>query len=120
MAIQNQAEIISIGTEILMGEITDTNAGYLVTQLRLLGVEAGRITAAGDDRAQLTDVFRQALTRTNMIIATGGLGPTDDDLTRECLAEALGESLTLNARLEKELRDYFVRTGREMPLNNLR
>jgi nicotinamide-nucleotide amidase len=120
MTIQNQAEIISIGTEILMGEITDTNANYLVTQLRLLGVEAGRITAAGDDRTQLTEVFRQALARTDLIIATGGLGPTDDDLTRECLAEALGEPLTLNDQLEEELRAYFMRTHREMPLNNLR
>ncbi|MBN1368003.1 MAG: CinA family nicotinamide mononucleotide deamidase-related protein [Dehalococcoidales bacterium] len=120
MAIRNQAEIISIGTEIMMGEITDTNAGYLATQLHLLGVEAGRVTVSGDDRMQLIDIFRQALARTDLIISTGGLGPTDDDLTRECLAEALVEELTINAGLEQELRAIFARMHRDMPLNNLR
>lgn len=120
MTIRNQAEIISIGTEILMGEITDTNAGHLTSQLHLLGVEAGRITVSGDDRTQLTDVFTQALQRTDLIIATGGLGPTDDDLTRECLAAALHEPLTIDTALEKSLREFFGKMHREMPLNNLR
>jgi len=120
MTVHNQAEIISIGTEIMMGEITDTNAGYLATELLLLGVEVGRITAAGDDKTQLTEVFRQALDRTDLVIATGGLGPTDDDLTRASLAEALGESLTVDAKLEEELRAFFKRMRRDMPLNNLR
>jgi nicotinamide-nucleotide amidase len=120
MSIHNQAEIISIGTEIMMGEITDTNAGYLATQLHLLGVEAGRITASGDDRTQLVEVFRQALDRTDLVISTGGLGPTEDDLTHECLAEALGEPLAIDASLEQELRATFERMHREMPLNNLR
>ncbi len=120
MTVHNQAEIISIGTEILMGEITDTNAGYLTSQLHTLGVEAGRITTSGDDRDQLTDVFKQALKRTDLILTTGGLGPTDDDLTRECLAEALNEPLTLDAELEKYLREFFGKMHRDMPLNNLR
>ncbi len=119
MGIHNQAEIISVGTEIMMGEITDTNAGYLATQLHLLGIEAGRITAAGDERLQLTEVFKQALERTDLVIATGGLGPTDDDLTRECLAAALNEPLTIDPALEHDLRANFERMHREMPLNNL-
>ncbi len=117
---QNQAEIISIGTEILIGELTDTNAGYLATQLRLTGIQVGRITAAGDDKTQLSEVFRQALSRTDLLIVTGGLGPTNDDLTRESMAEALGEPLTLNTLLEQELRASFARMHRDMPPNNLR
>ena len=118
--IHNQAEIISIGTEIMMGEITDTNAAYLATQLQSLGIEAGRITVSGDDRVQLVEVFRQALERADLVISTGGLGPTEDDLTRECLAEALGEPLIPNALLEQWLRDIFEKMHREMPQNNLR
>lgn len=119
--IHNQAEIISIGTELLMGEIIDTNAKYLAGELRLIGIEIGRATTAGDDKAQLTRVFREALSRTDLILASGGLGPTDDDLTRDCLAEVLGETLEVDSGLEQELRDYFTRFGRrQMPSHNIR
>jgi len=121
MTIHNQAEIISIGTELLMGEIVDTNAKYLAAELRLIGIEVGRATTAGDDKTQLTPVFREALARTDLVLASGGLGPTDDDLTRDCVAEVLGETPFLDAALEQDLRDYFTRSGRQqMPAHNVR
>ncbi len=120
MSSQNRAEIISIGTELLRGEITDTNAGYLASQLPFLGIELYRISTVGDDREQLCQVFRQALERAALIITSGGLGPTEDDLTRECLAEALGEELTVDAELEKQLRAIFERMGREMAPHNIK
>lgn len=121
MAIQNQAEIISIGTELLMGEILDTNARYLASELRLIGIEVGRATTSGDEKSRLIDVFRESLSRTDLILASGGLGPTDDDTTRDCLAEILGETLYLDKELEQHLRNFFTRFGRrQMPDNNLR
>lgn len=118
MTSQNQAEILSIGTEILMGETADTNSSYLANQLKLLGIELIRITVVGDDRVQLCQVLRQALERSDMILTSGGLGPTEDDITRECLAEALEETLAINKELERDLHDYFKRLGRDMSAHN--
>jgi nicotinamide-nucleotide amidase len=120
MTLRNQAEIISIGTEILMGEIVDTNAIYLATQLKLLGNELARITIVGDDHIQLCQVLKQALERANIVLTSGGLGPTEDDITRECLAEVLGERLAVDEESEKGLRDLFRHLGREMPAQNVR
>ena len=120
MTSRNQTEIISIGTEILMGEIVDTNAIYLAAQLKLLGNELVRITVVGDDRVQLCQVLGQALERSNIVLTSGGLGPTEDDMTRECLAEVLGERLAVDEESEKDLRDFFKRLGREMPAQNVR
>lgn len=120
MSNQNQAEIISIGTELLRGEITDTNASYLASQLPFLGIELGRITAVSDDKEQLCQVLSQVLERSALILTSGGLGPTEDDLTRECLAAVLGEELAVDAELEKQLRAFFARLGREMAAHNIK
>src|SRR4030042_6128761 len=109
MAIQSQAEIISIGTELLMGEIADSNARYLASELRLIGIEVGRVTATGDHKAGLINVFRETLSRTDLILASGGLGPTDDDNTRDCLAEVLGEILYVDTGLGQRRREYSAR-----------
>ena len=93
MAGRDEAEVISVGTELLMGETVDTNANYLATELQLLGIKLGRITVAGDDREQLSDTLRQALDRAALVLVSGGLGPTEDDLTRESVAGVLGEEL---------------------------
>ena len=114
-----KAEIISIGTELLRGEITDTNAVYLASQLPLIGIELQRITTSGDDVKMLVQVFRQALKRSAVVITTGGLGPTQDDLTREAIAMVLDEKLFMDHELETQLRVIFTRMGREMPLSNL-
>jgi len=120
MSSQNQAEIISIGTELLRGEITDTNAGYLASQLPLLGLELLRVTTVGDNKEQLCQVLRQSLERSALVITSGGLGPTEDDLTRECVAAVLDEEPAVDAELEKQLRALFGRMGREMPPHNLK
>ncbi len=120
MSSRTQAEIISVGTELLRGEITDTNAGYLASELPLLGITVHRMTTASDDREELCQVIRQALDRSALVITSGGLGPTDDDLTRDCIAEVLGEEMSIDAGLERQLRDMFGRMGREMPEHNLR
>jgi len=114
-----KAEIISIGTELLRGEITDTNAVYLASQLPLIGFELQRITTSGDDVKILAQVLRQALSRSSVVITTGGLGPTQDDLTREAFAMVLDEKLFMDAELENQLRVAFSRMGREMPRSNL-
>ena len=113
------AEIISIGTELLRGEITDTNAVYLASQLPLIGIELQRITTSGDDVKMLAQVLRQALKRSAVVITTGGLGPTQDDLTREAIAMVLDEKLFMDAELETQLRVAFARMGREMSPSNL-
>lgn len=120
MSSQNQAEIISVGTELLRGEITDTNASYLASELPFLGIKLDRITTVGDDKEQLCRILRQALERSVLIITSGGLGPTEDDLTRECLAAVLGEEPVVDAELEKQLRAIFGRMAREMPPHNIK
>jgi nicotinamide-nucleotide amidase len=120
MNIQNQAEIISIGTELLRGEVTDTNAGYLASQLPLSGIELRKVTMVGDDREQLCEILSQAVNRASLVITTGGLGPTEDDLTRECIATVLGENPYVDAELEKHLRGLFKQIGTEMPPHNIK
>ena len=117
---QKRAEIISIGTEILMGEITDTNAGYIASQLPLLGFSVQQVTTAGDNEEQLCQVLRQAVERSTLVITSGGLGPTEDDLTRECIAATLGEEPAIDAELEEQLRARFGRMGKDMPPHNLK
>jgi nicotinamide-nucleotide amidase len=114
-----KAEIISVGTELLRGEITDTNAGYIASQLPLVGIELQRMTTAGDDMKTLCQVLRQALKRSTLVITSGGLGPTEDDLTREAIALALDEKLFVDPTLETQLRAMFTRLGREMPPHNI-
>jgi len=120
MSNQNKAEIISIGTELLRGEIVDTNTSYLASQLPFLGIELQRVTTVGDDRDQLFQVLTQALDRSTLIITSGGLGPTEDDLTRECIAAVLDEEITVDPELETQLRVLFERMGREMPPHNIK
>ena len=115
-----KAEIISIGTEILLGEITDNNATYLAGQLPLLGIDLHWVTQVGDNRQRIVEIAQQAWNRSDIIIITGGLGPTDDDLTRESIAEMLGEQMAIDPDLENWLRDMFDRIGYEMPENNLK
>ncbi len=120
MDIQHRAEIISVGDELLRGEITDTNAGFLAVQLPLLGIELNGMTTAGDDIERLRDTLLRAQEKADIILITGGLGPTEDDLTREAIAAVVGEEPAIDAALEKHLRQLFSRMGREMPSHNLK
>ncbi|MBN2240894.1 MAG: CinA family nicotinamide mononucleotide deamidase-related protein [Dehalococcoidales bacterium] len=115
-----KAEIISIGTEILLGEITDTNAQYMASRLPFLGIDLYWISQVGDNRARIIEILNRAWNRSDIIFITGGLGPTADDVTRESIAEMLGEEMQLDPELEKHLRTRFSRFGMDMPLSNLK
>ena len=113
------AELLSIGSELLAGETVDTNAVFLGASLARLGIPLRGVRTLPDDRATIAAGFTEARVRVPLVMATGGLGPTHDDLTREGLADAIGEELTADAALEEQLRERFAAFGR-MPESNLR
>ncbi|MDD3000838.1 MAG: CinA family nicotinamide mononucleotide deamidase-related protein [Candidatus Riflebacteria bacterium] len=112
------AEIFSIGTELLLGEITDTNSTYLSQRLRDLGIFVYRKNTVGDNVNRLTQALKEALTRADIIILSGGLGPTDDDVTREAICEVFGETPKVDPELFKELEEKFTLRNRTMPISN--
>ena len=114
------AEIIAIGSELLTPERTDTNSLWLTEKLLEIGVEVKLKTIVGDDEARLEETIRDALKRSDIVITTGGLGPTEDDVTRQVSARAAGRELVYHDELEAELRERFRRWGREMPEINKR
>jgi nicotinamide-nucleotide amidase len=115
-----KAEIISIGTEILLGELLDTNANYLAARLPALGIDLYWTTQVGDNLDRLTEAFRRAWERSDLTLATGGLGPTEDDVTREAIAAALNEPLSVQPDLEAQLRAFFASRGLLMPERNVK
>ncbi len=120
LAFEMKAEIISIGTEILLGEILDTNTQYLASRLPALGIDLYHTSVVGDNLDRLADVIRRARERSDLVLATGGLGPTEDDVTREAIAEALGEELTIDPALEQGIREFFASRGVEMSQTNIK
>jgi nicotinamide-nucleotide amidase len=115
-----KTEIISIGTELLLGEITNTNSAYLASQLPLLGLDLNFISTVGDNQHRLIETLRQAWQRSNIIITTGGLGPTQDDITREAIAEFLNEELTIDNNLVQKFKELFRYYKIEMPPSNIK
>src|SRR5581483_3529086 len=115
-----RAEIISIGTELLLGEIIDTNAAWLAQQLAGAGVDVYYRTTVGDNAGRIASAIQIALGRADVIITTGGLGPTVDDVTREGIAQAVGVPLVLNNELVEQIRARFAKWGRSMTENNVR
>ena len=115
-----KAEIISIGTELLLGEITDTNSSYIASQLPLLGIDLYWITVVGDNPTRLRECLERALSRSDIVLTTGGLGPTQGDITRETIAAMLNEELRIDPALERNLREFFTRRNFPMPENNLK
>jgi nicotinamide-nucleotide amidase len=105
------AELLSVGSELTTGETRDTNAGELARDLTLTGVVVERLTALPDDLAVVREAVEAALDRVDLVVATGGLGPTPDDLTREAIAAAIGEEPDVDPELEAWLRDLFERRG---------
>ncbi len=112
------AEIISVGTELLLGEIVDTNATFLSTRLRDLGITVYRKSTVGDNLERLTETIKNALSRSDIAILGGGLGPTDDDMTREAIAAYCGEEPYVDAKLYEELKEKFAARKRPMPPSN--
>ena len=115
-----KAEIVSIGTELLLGEIVDTNASFLASQLPHLGIDVYYMHQVGDNIERLQEVFTRAIGRSDLILTTGGLGPTDDDLTRSIIASVMGEEMSIDPVLEQELRAFFGDRSLTMPENNLK
>lgn len=113
-----KAEIVSIGTELLLGTINDTNAQYLAQRLADLGIDCYYVSQIGDNPGRLAEVLQRAWERSDLTVTTGGLGPTGDDLTREAIAEVLGETPAVVPALEESLRGFFARRGAVMPERN--
>jgi nicotinamide-nucleotide amidase len=115
-----RAEILSIGTELLLGQIVDTNANFLAQQLPPLGLDLYYVSQIGDNLPRLAAALQHALDRSDVVITSGGLGPTEDDLTREAIAEVFGEQARVVPELEAGLREFFARRGRAMPERNVK
>jgi nicotinamide-nucleotide amidase len=115
-----RAEILSCGTELLLGHITDTNATYLAQSLSALGIDLYFVSQVGDNQGRIVDTLRRAWSRSDLIIMTGGLGPTEDDLARESISALLGETMRIDPTLEAELRGMFAGRGSQMPERNVK
>jgi nicotinamide-nucleotide amidase len=114
------AEIIAIGSELLTSERTDTNSLWLTEKLNSIGVEVKLKTIVGDDDARLEETIRDAIKRSGIVIMTGGLGPTEDDITRKIAARAMNRRLLLNEKVLEAIRAKFLTLGRQMPEINSR
>ena len=114
------AEIVMIGTELLLGEIVDTNAHKLAIALREIGLDLYYKTTVGDNEKRIVDVLNRALDRSDVVITSGGIGPTVDDVTRQAVAKATGRRLVYSAELESEIVERFRSFGRQMADNNKR
>jgi len=115
-----KAELLSVGTELLLGQIVDTNSAYLAGRLAGAGVDCLHMTTVGDNLDRVVEAIRRGLGRSELLVMTGGLGPTEDDLTREAIAAALDETPTVDAVLARELAEWFSGRGTPMPERNLK
>jgi competence/damage-inducible protein CinA-like protein len=115
-----RAEIISCGTELLLGHITDTNATFLAQSLASLGIDLYFISQVGDNQGRIVETLQRAWERSDLIIMTGGLGPTEDDLARESISALLGETMQVDTVLETELRGIFAVRNVIMPERNIK
>ena len=115
-----QAEIVLIGTELLLGEIVDTNANLFAKALRDIGMDLLYKTTVGDNQKRMVDVLNLALDRSDVVITSGGIGPTVDDMTRLAVAEATGRKLVYSDELEGQIATRFRNFGRPMAENNKR
>lgn len=115
-----RCEVIAVGTELLLGQIVDTNSSWIGEQLALSGIDSHFQTKVGDNAERIASALRIALERSDAVIMCGGLGPTQDDITRDVIADVLGVRLLRRPELEEKIRAMFGSRGREMPANNLR
>jgi len=114
------AEIVAIGSELLLGQIVDTNSAWMAQRLTALGVNLYFKSVVGDNPARMKEVITRAMERSDIVITSGGLGPTQDDLTREIVAEVTGRKLVQNAEMLEQVEEHFRRRGRAMTPNNIR
>jgi len=115
-----RAEIIASGTELLLGEISDTNTSFIAGQLALLGIDLYYASIVGDNFERFAETLRQAMKRSDIVFITGGLGPTKGDITREVIAGVLGEKMEVDGELKQQIVGYFERMHLQMTENNLK
>ncbi|MCC0784292.1 competence/damage-inducible protein A [Clostridioides sp. ES-S-0108-01] len=115
-----KAEIISVGTEILLGDIVNTNSQFLAKELASLGIEVYHQSTVGDNKQRLLECFGESLKKSDLVITTGGLGPTGDDITKETAAEYFGQELELHKPSLEVLESFFFKTGKKMAENNMK
>src|SRR5690348_5710942 len=115
-----KAEIIAAGSELLTPDRVDTNSLFLTAQLNRLGIEVTRKTVVGDGFADLRDAFKGAMQRVELVIASGGLGPTEDDRTRDAVADLLGRKLSTDSAVMSKIEARFRQIGRPMSAVNAR
>lgn len=115
-----RVEVVAIGTELLLGQIVDTNSSWIGEQLAAAGLDSHYQTKVGDNHRRIHDVLELALGRSDAVICCGGLGPTQDDITRDVIAEVMGVDLELDDEVAERIRRMFGSRGRTMPANNLR
>ena len=113
-----KAEIIAVGTEILLGDILNTNAQFLSKELASLGIDVYYQSVVGDNEYRLLNIFEESLNRSDIIITTGGLGPTKDDLTKEVAAKYFEQELVLDKYSWDKIKTYFEKIGKVVTINN--
>ena len=111
-------EFISVGTEILLGNITNTNVRYLAEECAVLGLTNYYQVTVGDNEGRLSEAIRTALNRSDIVLLSGGLGPTEDDITRETVAKVLGREMTEAPEIHQQIQAYFERMGSKRPSSN--
>jgi nicotinamide-nucleotide amidase len=114
------AEIVAIGSELLLGQIVDTNSAWMAQRLTALGVNLYFKSVVGDNPGRMKEVIARAVERADIVITSGGIGPTQDDLTREIVAEVTGRKLVQDAGMLEQVEEHFRRRGRPMTPNNIR
>lgn len=115
-----RCEVVAVGTELLLGQIVDTNSSWIGEQLALAGIDSLFQTKVGDNAERIADTLRRALERSDAVVVCGGLGPTQDDITRDVIAEVMGVDLVHDEAIEARIRAMFGSRGRTMAANNLR
>jgi len=115
-----RCEVVAIGTELLLGQVVDTNSSWIGEQLALAGIDSLFQVKVGDNAARMEETIRHALERSDAVICCGGLGPTQDDITREVIAKIMGVAMRRDEAIALKIRDMFEARGRVMPDNNLR
>ena len=112
------AEIVAIGSELLLGQIVDTNSAWMAQRLAEIGVNLFYKTIVGDNAGRMREIIGRALERSDVVITSGGIGPTEDDLTREIVAEVTGRELILDPALLQQIEERFRKRGFIMTKNN--
>src|SRR5688500_3798363 len=115
-----RCEVVAIGTELLLGQVVDTNSSWIGERLAIAGIDCHYQTKVGDNLGRMVNVLRAALARNDAVIACGGLGPTQDDITREAIAQVMNAPLERDEAIVSRIKQMFASRGRDMPANNER